>query len=52
MHFGLNHFVMYVNGRQVPSEGLSLNTAGEKTCTMSYQTLSRGFGIYHGKTGI
>jgi hypothetical protein len=27
-HFGLNNFVMYVNGRQVPSEGLSLNTAG------------------------
>jgi hypothetical protein len=23
-HLGLNHFVMYVNGRQVPSEGLTM----------------------------
>jgi hypothetical protein len=30
-HFGLNLFVMYVNGRQVPSKGLPLNTASAKT---------------------
>jgi hypothetical protein len=24
-NFNLNHFVMYVNARQAPSEGLSLN---------------------------
>ena len=34
------------------SEALSLNTADTKTCTMAYQTLSRGFGIHHGNTGI
>jgi hypothetical protein len=43
---------MYVNGRQVPSEGLSLNTVSAKTCTMTYQTLFSGFGIHHGNTGI
>jgi hypothetical protein len=51
-HFGLNHFVMYVNGRQLPSEGLSLNTASEKTCTMAYQTLFNGLGIHNGNKGI
>ena len=51
-HFGLNSFVMYVNGRQVPFEGLSLNTADAKTCTMAHQTLFSGLGIHHGNTGI
>jgi len=51
-HFGLNYFVMYVNGKQVTSEGLSLNTANSKTCTMAYQTLFSGLGIHHGNTGI
>ena len=51
-HFGLNYFEMYVNGRQVHSEGLSLNTADVNTCTMAYQTLFRGLGIHHGNTGI
>jgi hypothetical protein len=51
-HFGLNYYVLYLNGRQVPSEGLSLNTTSSKTCTMAYQTLFSGFGIHHGNTGI
>ena len=51
-HFGLNAFVMYVNGRQVPFEGLSLNTADTKTCTMAYQTLFSGLGIHEGNKGI
>jgi hypothetical protein len=50
-HFGLNYFVMYVNGRQVASEGLSLNTADSKTCTMAYQTLFSGLEIHHCNTG-
>jgi 6-phosphogluconolactonase/glucosamine-6-phosphate isomerase/deaminase len=41
-----------MDGRHVPSEGLSLNTADEKTCTMTYQTLFRGLGIDDGNTGI
>jgi hypothetical protein len=51
-HFGHNHFVMYVNGRQVPSEGLSLNTARAKTCTTAYQTLFSGLGIHYDNAGI
>jgi hypothetical protein len=51
-HFGLIYFVMYVNGLQVPSEGLSLNTADAKNCTMAYQTLFSGLGIHHVNTGI
>jgi thymidylate kinase len=43
---------MYVNGRQVPAEGLSLNTANIKTSTMAYQTLLRGLGIHHANTGL
>jgi uncharacterized membrane protein len=43
---------MYVNGREVPSEGMSLNTADSKTCTMDFQALFSGLGIHHGNTGI
>jgi hypothetical protein len=48
-HFTLNNF-MYVNGRQIPAEGLSLNTANIKTSTMAYQTLFSGLGIHHANT--
>jgi hypothetical protein len=51
-HFNLNNFVIYVNGRQVPSEGLSLNTANTKTSTMAYLTLFSGLGIHHANTGL
>ena len=51
-YFCLNHFMMYVNGWQLPSESLSLNTASEITCTFAYQTLFSGLGIHHGNTGV
>lgn len=51
-HFHLNNFVMYVNGRQIPSEGLSLDTTHEKTTTLAYQTLFTGSGIHHGNHGL
>jgi hypothetical protein len=50
-HLAINHFVMYVNARQVPSEGLTLNTACVKTWTMAYQKLFSGLGI-RGNAGI
>ena len=50
-HFKINHFVMYVNGQQIPSGGLSLNTRHEKETTLAYQTLFTGSGIHHGNTG-
>ena len=52
IYFGLSHFVMYVNGRQVPSEGLTLNTASESTCTIAYQMLFSGLGTHRGNTAI
>ena len=51
-NFGVNHFVMYVNGRQIPSKGLSLNASSAKTCTMAYRTLFIGLGIHHENNGI
>jgi len=40
---------MYVNGRQVTSESLSLYTACAEMCTMAYQTVFSGLDIHHGK---
>jgi len=30
-HFGLRKFAMFVNGKQIPGESLSLDTGHEKT---------------------
>ena len=52
-HYDMTHFVMYVNGRQVPSEGgLSLDMGHEKTSVMGYRTLFTGSGIHHSNTGL
>jgi hypothetical protein len=32
-HYDLNSFAMYVNGRQIPAEGMSLDMSQEKDCT-------------------
>lgn len=49
-YFGLNHFVMYVDGRQVPSEGLTIINGSAKTYTMTYQSFLNVLGIHHGKS--
>jgi len=46
-HIDLNHFAMYINGRQVPPEGLTLDMSREKTAIMGYRTLFEGSGIHH-----
>jgi len=46
-HFGLRTFVMYVNGRQIPSGSLSIDTSHEKPTVMGYKTLFEGSGIHH-----
>ena len=51
-HFGLRTFVMYVNGRQIPTEGLNLDTGHEKTSVMAYNTLFEGSGIHHSNSGL
>jgi len=51
-HFGLRTFVMYVNGRQIPSEGLNIDPSHEKTTVMAYKTLFEGSGIQHSNSGL
>jgi hypothetical protein len=51
-HFGLRTFVMYVNGRQIPSEGLNIDPGHEKSTVMAYNTLFEGSGIHHSNPGL
>ena len=51
-HFGLRTFVMYVNGRQIPSEPLAIDTGHEKTTVMAFKTLFEGSGIHHSNSGL
>ena len=52
-HYNVAHFVVYVNGKQVPSKGgLSLHMGHEKTSVMGYRTLFAGSGIHHSNTGL
>jgi hypothetical protein len=51
-HFGLRTFVKYVNGRQIPSEPLAIDTGHEKTTAMAYRTLFEGSGIHHSNSGL
>jgi hypothetical protein len=51
-NFGLNHFVVYGNGRQTVSEGLFLKKTTSNTCTIAYHTLISCIGIHQEKTGI
>ena len=43
---------MYVGGKQIPSEGLSLDMSHEKTSVMGYRTLFEGSGIHHSNSGL
>jgi len=51
-HYDLEHIAKYVGGKQVPSEGLSLDMPQEKTYVMGYRTLFEGSGIHHSNTGL
>ena len=51
-HYDLELFAMYVGGKQIPSEGLSLDTSNEKTSVMGYRTLFEGSGIHHSNSGL
>jgi hypothetical protein len=43
---------MIVNGRQIPSEDLTLDPGHEKTTTLAYKTLFEGTGIHHSNSGL
>jgi len=45
--YNLSSFVMFVNGKLVPNEGLSLDMSLEKSSVMGYRTLFDGTGIHH-----
>ena len=51
-HYDWEHIAMYVNGKQIPSEGLSLDMSHEKTTVMGYRTLFEGSVIHHSNTGF
>ena len=51
-HYDLNHFALYVSGKQVPPEGLTLDMSRDKTDIMGYRTLFEGSGIHHSNTGL
>jgi hypothetical protein len=40
-HYGIQEFELYVNGRQIPSEGLHIITGREKTTVMRYLNFSK-----------
>jgi hypothetical protein len=46
-HYDLEHFAMYVSGKQIPSEGLSVDMGHEKTSVMGYRTLFEGSSMHH-----
>jgi hypothetical protein len=51
-HFGLFTFAMIVNGKQIPSEGLTIDPNHEKSTVMAYNTLFTGTGIHHSNSGL
>jgi hypothetical protein len=51
-HYNVTDVAMYVNGKQIPSESVSLNTGHEKTSVRGYATLFEGSGIHHSNSGL
>jgi len=51
-HYDLSSFALKVNGKLIPTEGLSLGIDHEKTSVMWYRTLFDGSGIHHSKSGL
>jgi hypothetical protein len=51
-HYNLSNFVLYVKGKQIPIEGLSLNFGHEKTSVVAYRTIFKGSGIHHSNASI
>jgi hypothetical protein len=49
-HYDMRDFSLYINGTQIPSEGLHTYTGREKTTVMGYRTLFEASGIRHSNT--
>jgi len=51
-HYDINYFALHVNGKQIPTEGLSLDMEHENSYVMGYRTLFEGAGIHHSNSGL
>jgi hypothetical protein len=51
-HYDLTSFTLFVNGRQIPSDSLSLDMSHGKTSVMGYSNLFEDSGIRHSNTGL
>jgi len=51
-HYYLCSFALNVNGKQIPTEGLSLGLNHEKTSVMGNRTLFEDSGIHHSNSGL
>ena len=51
-HYDMSYFELYVNGQQIPSGGLHLDTGHEKTSIMAYRTLFDASGIQYSNSGL
>jgi hypothetical protein len=51
-HYDINIFPLFVNSKQYPVEGLSMDTSSQKKYVMVYNTLFDAIGIYHLDTGL
>jgi hypothetical protein len=51
-HYDISHFALYVNGKQIPNEGLHLDTGHEMTTFMAYRIFFEATGIRHSNMGL
>ena len=51
-HYDISHFTLFMNGRQVPNEVLTLGMDHEKTSVIGYKSLFEGSGIHHSNAGL
>ena len=51
-HYDVSSFALNVNGKQIPTDGLSLGMDNEKTSVMGYTTLFEVSGIHHSNSGL
>ena len=51
-HYDISEISLNVNGKRVPSEGLTLNMDHEKTSVIGSRTLFEVSGIHHSNTGL
>ena len=51
-HYEMDHFSLYLNGKQIPSGGLHMDNSQETTSVMAYRTLFEGSGLLHSNSGL